>query len=84
MYIYIYLYLYLYLSIYIYIEKKNEGWECVLFKRRQHSCVLLHSCKRTLRSLRSFMFFRKNAVFFAFFYVLKKRAQKKASFFWVS
>ena len=47
-YIYIYIYLYIsisiYISIYIYIEKKNEGWACVL-------------CKWTLCSLRSYAFF---------------------------
>ena len=52
---------------------EHQGWAYVLFKRTQHSCVLLRSfqknatfsrsfaffIKRTLRSLRSFTFFIK-------------------------
>ena len=66
-------------------------------KRMQRSaffCVLLHSFAKE----RFFTFFakeqnvlcvllrslQKNVAFFAFFYVLKKRTQKNASFFWVS
>ena len=84
------IYIYLYISIYIsiYIERKKKGRAGVLFKRTQHSAFF---CKRTLHSLRSFTFFakercvlcvllrslQKNVVFFAFFYVLKKRFLRK-------
>ena len=33
----IYLYIYFYIYLYINIEKKNEGWACVIFKRTQRS-----------------------------------------------
>ena len=84
MYIYISVYIYIYVSIYLYIEKKKATF-----------CVLLQKNETFLRSL---MFFakernvlcvllrslQKNVAFSAFFYVLKKRTQKNASFFWVS
>ena len=52
-------------------------------------------CERTKRSLHSFAkeqnvlcvllrSFQKNVAFSAFYYFLKKRKQKNASFFWVS
>ena len=77
----IYTSVYLYIYLYIYIEKKIEGWACVLFKRTQHSAFFCKRMKRSHVLLRSL---QKNIAFFAFFYVLKKRMQKNASFFWVS
>ena len=82
------MYLYIYLQ-YIYIEKKNERWACILFKRTQRSAFF---CKRTLCSLRSFMFFvkeccvlcnllrslQKKVAFFAFFYVLNEKKAKES------
>ena len=69
----IYISVYIYIYLYIYIEEKkcnilhSFGFFC---KRTKHFCVLLRSlqknvaffsvlCKRTLRSMRSFPFFRK-------------------------
>ena len=79
-----YIFIYIYNYLYIYIEKKNATF-CILLqknetfsrsftffaKERNVLCVLLRSLQ-------------KNVVFFAFFYVLKKRTQKNALFFWVS
>ena len=79
--------IYIYIYIYIYIEKKNEGWACILSKERNVLCSFRFFyilSKRTLRSLRSFTFFAKECAFFTFFYVLKKRTQNNALFFWVS
>ena len=74
-YIYIYLYIYLYISIYIsiYILKKERNVLAFFCKRTKRSRILLRSlqknktfsaffyilCKRTLHSLRSFTFLRK-------------------------
>ena len=80
------LFQYIFIYLYIYILKKRTRIGHAFF------------CKRTVRSLRSFTFFakeccilyallcslQKNVAFFAFLYVLKKRKQKNASFFWVS
>ena len=82
LYNYIYLHIYIYISVYIYIsikfyiylyidiEKKNATFY-VFAKERNVLCIILCSLQ-------------KNIAFFAFFYILKKRTQKNASFFWVS
>ena len=69
-------------NIYIYIYCKKEGWAgaCVLFKRTQHSCILLGSWKECCVLCILLCSLEKNAVFCAFFYVLKKRMQIKALF----
>ena len=54
--------------------QKNEMFShsFTFFAKEQNVlCVLLHSLQ-------------KNVAFFAFLYVLKKRMQKNASFYWVS
>ena len=74
-YIYIYLFIYLYISIYIYlyILIKERNVLAFFCKRTKRSRALFRSlqknllffaffsvlCKRTVRSLRSFLFFRK-------------------------
>ena len=85
--LYIY-HIYQYISIYLYInicilkkehnilrsfakEQNFLAFFTFFAKERNILCVLLHSLQ-------------KNVTFFAFFYVLKKRMQKNASFFWVS
>ena len=99
-YISIYQNISIYISIYIYWKKergyiqKNATF-CNLLSSFAFFCKrMLHS----LRSWRSFTFFakeccvlcillcplQKNVALFAFFYVLKKRMQKNALFFWVS
>ena len=74
---------------------RSFAFFCKRTQRSEFFCVL---CKRTVRSLRSFTFFakercilhillrslQKNVAFFAFFYILKKRMQNNASFFWIS
>ena len=68
--------------MYIYLLKKRTRVGVAFFSKertvlrsfaKEHCilCVLLHSLQ-------------KNVAFFAFFYVLKKRTQKNASFFGVS
>ena len=65
-YIYIYIYLNLYLSIYVY-WKKERGLGMRSFQKSARFCILLQKnvaffyafCKRTLCSLRSFTFLRK-------------------------
>ena len=79
----------------IYPMQNTQGWAMasVLFKRTQRSHILLRSSqknetflrslaffiKRMLRSLRSFN--KKNAAFFAFFYILYKRTLRSFTFF---
>ena len=86
---YIYIYLYISISIYIFI------YIIIYILKKRTRVGHAFFCNRTLGSLRSFTFFakepcvllhslQKNVAFFAFFYVLKKRTQKNASFFWVS
>ena len=55
------------------LEGNKQCWACILFKRTQRSCILLHSFQKNATFSRSFAFFKKNAAFFAFFYVLYKR-----------
>ena len=71
--IYIYIYIYICLYISIYILKKERNVLAFFWKRTKRSCVLFRSlqknvalfaffsvlCKRMLRSLRYFLFFRK-------------------------
>ena len=45
---------------------RDQGWACVLFKRTQRSCVLLHYIAFFC------ILYKKNSAFFAFFYVLIK------------
>ena len=66
------------------------------FQKNATFCILLHKnvvffafflyvlCKRMLRICVLLRSLQKNVALFAFFYVLKKRTQKNASFFWVS
>ena len=69
---------------YIYIEKKNAMFCVLLQKNKTFSRSFTFFAKEQnglcvlLRSL------QKNVAFFAFFYVLKKRTEKNAAFFWVS
>ena len=54
--------------------QKNETFSrsfTFFAKERNNLCVLLRSLQ-------------KNVAFFAFFYVLQKRTQKNALFFWIS
>ena len=85
LYISIYIYIFIY-NIYLYIcIKKNTGLGMRSFQKNATFCILLRSFAKEccvlcvlLRCL------QKNIAFFPFFYILKKRTQKNASFFWVS
>ena len=89
-YIYLYISVYIYLSVYIYIyifKKRTQRSEffCVLLQKNKtfsHSFTFFAKDWNVLCFLLSS--YQKNVAFFAFFYVVKKRTQKNASFFWVS
>ena len=51
--------IYINIYLYIYIEKKNAMFCILLHKNETFSAFFYVLCKRTLRSLRSFMFLRK-------------------------
>ena len=82
---YTYISIFIYIYLYIYILKKRTRVGHAFFPKERNIlaffCVLAKECCVFCVLLCSL---EKNAVFFAFFCVLKKRTQKKASFFWVS
>ena len=61
-------------AFFCFLLQKNETFSCSFTFFAKECCIL---CV-LLRSL------QKNIAFCAFFYILKKRMQKNASFFWVS
>ena len=81
-YIYIYIYISIYQYIYIYIYWKKE-WGLGMRSLQMNAAFFVFLCvlwKWTLRSLRSFAFFANERCILC--YVLKKRTQKNALFFW--
>ena len=83
------MYIYLYICIYLYISidilKKFNATFCVLLQKNEtfsRSLTLFAKERNVLCVLLCSL--QKNVAFSAFFYVLKKRMQKNASFFWVS
>ena len=64
-----------------YYEEANcQGWACILFKRVQHSCILLHSFQKNATFSCSFAFFSKEQNILALFCILYK---KNTAFFYV-